>query len=125
MSVLPTQSNTLTIAKESLAMSEKTGDKNFHRMAIGFMALTGLGTLLHAVHEIYRDMQPRRAKDRPAPAADAARPAGPLEQVSLHHEAVPAESWVQRTRPGDRQAEGDRVWTEAIARQAKGGRHEK
>jgi len=125
MSVLPPQSSTLTIAKESLAMSERTGDKSFQRMAIGFMALTGLGTLLHAIHEICRDMQPRRGKVQVAAVEILPAPATPPERAVHRHEAIPAEGWVNRTRSEERHPEGGRAWVEAVARKARGGQLEK
>lgn len=121
MSVIPHNSNTLTIAKESLAMSEKTGDKNFQRMAIGLMALTGLGTLLHAIHEMYRDLKPKREKAKPElPACSADE----HDQIRQHrHEATPDESWVQKARVGDRPGEGERVWADSISRQTQSRQH--
>ncbi len=125
MSTLPPQPNTLTIAKESLAMSERTGDKNFQRMAIGLMALTGLGTLLHVIHEICRDMQLRRGKTQ-LPTVEFLPPsAAPPEPAFYQHAAVPAGGWVHRTRSGEHHPEGERAWTESIARKARGGQIEK
>ena len=117
---MPPHSNTLSIAKESLAMSEKTGDKNFQRMAIGLMALTGLGTLLHAIHEMYRDLKPKREK---VPPALPARPAVSNDETEHRHEANTDESWVQKARVSDRPGEGERAWTESVSRQPQGRHH--
>lgn len=121
MSVLPTQSNTLTIAKESLAMSERTGDKTFQRMALGLMALTGIGTLLHAVHELYRDVQPRREKAKAAAQAQPAEAKG--EPQPLAHDEIPSQSWVHKARVGERPAEGERLWSESLEHRGRGRHH--
>lgn len=118
MSVMPTHSNTLTIAKESLAMSEKTGDKMFQRMAIGFMALTGIGTLLHAIHELYRDVQPKREKAQHTPQDH------PLEKEPENSPVdVASQSWVHKARVSERPAEGERVWSESVKHQGHGRHH--
>jgi hypothetical protein len=105
--------NPLAIAKESLAMSEKTGDKNFMRMAIGLMALTGLGTLFHALHEIYRDLKPRRENDKPERAYQPPRPEEYDEEPHRHQRGdSPEKSWVRKARVGERPAEGEKVWAD-------------
>ncbi len=115
MSVIPQHTSTLTIAKESLAMSEKTGDKTFQRMALGLMALTGIGTLLHAVHEIYRDMQPKRENSKPGLPAPAVEQSHERPHAQ---EPTSDESWVRKGRVSELPAEGDRVWAESVSRQA-------
>jgi hypothetical protein len=111
MTVMPPHPSTLAIAKESLAMSEKTGDKTFMRIAIGLMALTGLGTILHAVHEIYRDLVPKRETARPTFAkASAGRPEYDEEQH--RRDDGPDRSWVRKARVNERPAEGEKVWAE-------------
>ena len=101
-------------------MSEKTGDKNFQRMAIGLMALTGLGTLLHAIHEMYRDFKPRQERSK---AELPARPAAIHEDMQRNHDAAEAESWVQKARVKDRPADAERVWAEAVSRPAQARHH--
>ena len=102
-------------------MSEKTGDKNFQRMAITLMALTGLGTVLHVIHEFYRDMQPKRDKAKPALPA---RSAEANDETQQHrHEANPDQSWVQKARVSDRPGEGERVWAESVSRPPQGRHH--
>ncbi|KAJ3077636.1 hypothetical protein HK102_005074 [Quaeritorhiza haematococci] len=112
------QATTLTVAKESLAMAEKTGDKTFQRMALGLMALTGIGTLLHAVHELYRDIQPRRDKPMPAPVALLANP----HSETTPHESQPVSNGGNKPRLSERQADGERLWADTISRQGH-GRH--
>lgn len=123
MSVLPPHTSTLSIAKESLAMSEKTGDRMFQRMAIAFMALTGIGTLLHAVHEIYRDMQPRREKAR-TPASRGFMPAVDAEDASRPPslDDITEESHIHRARVSPRPAAGETLWADAV-RHADHARH--
>lgn len=93
-------------------MAEKTGDKTFQRMALGLMALTGIGTLLHAVHDLYRDIRPKRDNTRPAPQAQPAEP----------HASKPDGSVGPQSRMSDRPAESERLWTDTVSRQAH-GRH--
>ena len=112
MTVMPPHPSTLAIAKESLAMSEKTGDKTFMRIAIGLMALTGLGTILHAVHEIYRDLVPKRETRRPERAYPPSRQSDPDEEQLHRRDDGPDRSWVSKARVNDRPAEGEKVWAE-------------
>ena len=102
-------------------MSERTGDKTFQRMALGLMALTGIGTLLHAVHELYRDVQPRREKAKAAAQAQPAEAKG--EPRQLEHDESPSRSWVHKARVGERPAEGERLWSESLEHQGRGRHH--
>lgn len=80
-------------------MSEKTGDKNFQRMALGLMALTGLGTLLHAAHEIWRDIKPKREPARQEPPYQPPTPSYAQEQTGgQQHDESPRRSWVETSR---------------------------
>ena len=100
-------------------MSEKTGDKNFQRMAITLMALTGLGTVLHVIHEFYRDMQPKRDKAKPAPTA---RSAEANDETQQHrHEANPDQSWVHKARVSDSPSEGERFGPNPLAASPRAG----
>jgi hypothetical protein len=63
MNGLPPNPSSLTIAKESIAMSKETGDKNFRLMAIAMMVVTGLATVLHVGHMLWRDMNCYRDRD--------------------------------------------------------------
>ena len=98
-------------------MSEKTGDKTFMRIAIGLMALTGLGTILHAVHEIYRDLVPKRETRRPERAYPPSRQSGPDEDWHRRDDG-PDNSWVRKARVNERPAEGEKVWAEHRGYQA-------
>lgn len=113
MNVVTSQPTTMTVAKESLAMAEQTGDKTFQRMALAMMALTGIGTLLHAVHNLYRDIHPKRDTAKPPPAAPHGDP--PPQQDF-------AGSRSHNARTNDRPAESERRWTDTISRQGH-GRH--
>ena len=125
MTALPPYPSSLSLAKESLAMSEKTGDKHFQRMAIGLMALTGIGTLLHLCHEILRDLKPKREKGE---SGDSNRPHGrpaspPREETPEHAEGTEHRaSWVHKARVGER-ADSPRAWTEHAARPGHARQH--
>ena len=114
MTALPPHPSSLSLAKESLVMSEKTGDKNFQRMAIGLMALTGIGTLLHLCHEILRDLKPKREKGE---SGDFTRP--PVRQwhdEEPHQLGRTDQSWVARTGVEERAADGEKRWAEHNSR---------
>ena len=96
-------------------MSEKTGDKNFQRMAIGLMALTGIGTLLHLCHEIIRDLRPKREKGE---AVHSERPTVPQwKDEEPRQFGRPDQSWVARTGVNERAADAEQRWTEHYSRQ--------
>ena len=105
-------------------MSEKTGDKNFQRMAIGLMALTGLGTLFHVLHEIYRDLKPKYQSDnrsrREPPPYTNQREEPPYEDRPNDD---PKGRWVQRSRVSERHADGDKGWVERVGSEDYGRRH--
>ncbi len=101
-------------------MSERTGDRNFQRMAIGMMALTGIGTLLHGIHALIRDLQPKREKATAAPVR-AAEPKEPPPQPA--HEEHAETSWVTKARVSDRPAEGERAWSDSVSRQGHARHH--
>lgn len=103
-------------------MSEKTGDKAFMQMALGLMALTGLATLIHAAHEIYRDLKPKRETDRPARAYPTLRLAEPNEEQHRRDDG-PQTSWVSKARVSDRPAERERLWADHNSRQAQVRQH--
>ena len=96
-------------------MSEKTGDKNFQRMAIGLMALTGIGTLLHLCHQIYLDLKPKREKGE---SRHSDRPPGQYRQDDEPPQpGRPDQSWVTRAGVSERTADGEKRWTEHNSRQ--------
>jgi hypothetical protein len=127
MNALPPSPSTLTLAKESLAMSEKTGDKNFRWMAIGMMALTGLATLFHAGHVIWRDLTASK-RERQNGGADHDQPpprhAEPEEEPSRHRrDDSPHGSWVDKARVSERPANGEKAWTDQRRRQNQPRQH--
>jgi len=103
-------------------MSEKTGDKAFMKMALGLMALTGLATIFHACHEIYRDLKPKREADRPARAYPPPRLVEPDEGQHRRDDG-PDSSWVHKARVSDRPAEGERLWAERHSHQTQARQH--
>ena len=106
MTALPPHPSSLSLAKESLVMSEKTGDKNFQRMATGLMALTGIGTLLHLCHEILRDLRPKRET---GDSGHTDRPTVPQWQEEPHQFGRPDQYWVARTGVSERSADGEKT----------------
>jgi hypothetical protein len=122
MNGLPPNPSPLTIAKESLAMSEKTGDKAFMKIALGLMALTGLATLIHACHAIYRDLKPKCDYDRSARAYPPPRLVESGEEQPRRDDG-PDSSWVRKARVSDRPAEGEKVWAERHSHQDSARQH--
>ena len=95
-------------------MSEKTGDKNFQRMAIGLMALTGIGTFLHVCHQIYLDLKPKREKGE---SGRSDRPPGQLRHDEEPHQLGRTDqSWVARTGVTEWATDGENRWTEHNSR---------
>jgi hypothetical protein len=102
-------------------MSEKTGDKKFQHMAIGLMALTGLATLLHAIHGLYRDLKPKPEPHTSLQSARFSQTAVPLEEPQLqataqHHD----HSWVHRARVSKPRVEGTKTWVQLQSRSPNG-----
>jgi hypothetical protein len=59
-----TNANPVAVAQESLKMGKETGDRHFKFIALIMMAATGLATLLHAGHVVWRDMREDRKASR-------------------------------------------------------------
>jgi len=82
-------------------MGKESGDRNFKLIALAVMAATGIATLLHAAHVVWRDLREERTQgrrnDRRPPFPDKAPP---VEYAS--GEAEPQDhdqrSWVRRAR---------------------------
>ena len=86
-------------------MSEKSGDRSMKIMGMILLAMTGLATMLHAGHAIYRDLFAAKGnkvqKDNDPPPPDAAH------QSSAHRRkrgqaraAPPARKEAGSARPG-------------------------
>jgi hypothetical protein len=107
------QPNTVNVANESLRMAEKTGDKKFNIIAIGLMAITGVATMLHALHSIVRDLRDDRRRDLPTPNGF-----GKAGRIPPHPSRLPDEDDEPvRTRPAhDRQGDADLTWGQRAER---------
>ena len=123
MNGLPPHNAPMALAKESLAMSKETGEKTFQIMAMVMMGVSGLATLWHAGHVIYRDMTAgRRSHERDAGPPD--RPAGPPREEPSEHAAGSGHtgSWVHKARVAER-ASSPKPWVEHAARPGHARRH--
>jgi hypothetical protein len=127
MNGMPPNPSSLTIAKESIAMSKETGDKNFRLMAMAMMAVTGIATVLHVGHLLWRDMtakcdkehdknEERARKPRQHPECDE-------EQDVDRHDSGSEKSWVRKARVTARTAEGEKVWSEHHSHQNHSRQH--
>ncbi len=104
----------MEVAKETLAMSEKSGDRSMKIMGMILLAMTGLATMLHAGHAIYRDLFAARGKkvqkgdDSPPP--NAAHPFfGRTAEEGAGESGAPGTegSWVRRAGLTDRAVGGE------------------
>jgi hypothetical protein len=100
----PHNPNPLTVAQESMKMGKESGDRYFKFIALAMMAATGLATLLHGVHVVWRDMREdrRNARDdrRHPPRVDAPHAEHGTEEPDprSHDER----SWVHKARLTER-----------------------
>ena len=104
MSGLPHQPSTYSVARESLQIGERTGDRTFKIIGLVMMAATGLGTLLHSIRTFMRDIR----DDRRRTSAD-------------HHATEPIENpdfAAHRSSRGlpDRDDDADLTWGRKAAR---------
>ena len=114
----------MAIAKESLAMSKQTGEKTFQIMAMVMMGVSGLATLWHAGHVIYRDMNAGRGRDHRRDDGPPVRPASPSKEEPPEHEAGTDHqgSWVHKARVAER-ASSPKPWVEHAARPGHARQH--
>lgn len=123
MNGLPPHNAPMALAKESIAMSKQTGEKTFQIMAMVMMGVSGLATLWHAGHVIYRDMTSgRRTQERDA--TQAIRPASPPREETPEHAAGSdhQDSWVHKARVAER-AGSPKPWAEHAARPGSARQH--
>lgn len=104
----------MEVARETLAMSEKSGDRSMKIMGMILLAMTGLATVLHAGHAIYRDLFAARGKkvqkvdDPPPPNAAHQFFGRTAEEGAGEGGATGTEgSWVRRARLTDRAVGGE------------------
>ncbi len=103
----------MEVAKETLAMSEKSGDRSMKIMGMILLAMTGLATMLHAGHAIYRDLFAARGKkvqkdNDPPPNAARQFLGRTAEEGAGESGASGTEgSWVRKARLTERTAAGE------------------
>ena len=88
------------------------------------MAVSGLATLVHAGHSIYRDMTANRRRDHSrddGPGERAARPA--REEPPQHTEIDRRTSWVHKARVAGRTDGPTKAWTEHAAQRGHARQH--
>jgi hypothetical protein len=111
MNPLPQHANnTLDVAKQTLSLSEKSGDRTLKIFGYGMLLMTGLATTAHAFHAIYRDLfgaQAKAGRSRGNHTRLRYTPGG--EPVAEREAQPPARevdgdhSWVRRTRLAERE----------------------
>jgi hypothetical protein len=112
------QPNPLHVAKESLTMAEKSGDRGLKLFGYVMLGITGLGTFLHSVRTLYRDWREDHRRQRSAP-----RPVEPPEipeypRLATHDDDRPRGKWTQRAELADREPTGEHA--HAVRRQSHG-----
>lgn len=120
MNGLPIHNPLAAAAKESIAMSKETGDKNFRLLAMVMMGVSGVAAIMHAGHVIWRDLKPARDKDHATP--ERVQQTYPeMHRHESHLGGEPQVSWVHKARVAERHAGSPVRWTEQ-AGQPKGPR---
>jgi hypothetical protein len=115
MNPMPQHANaTLDVAKETLAISEKSGDRSIKFIGLLMLGMTGLATMLHAGHAIYRDLFAAKGKKDQGqgnPSSPKSSPESPVieEPPYGHHDADPERSWVRKARLTERTAAGEQA----------------
>lgn len=103
--------DTLDVAKETLAMSEKSGDRTLKFFGLAMLFVTGLATAFHAGHTLYRDLFPAKGKGNPghggqSPETGQANSGAASEAMPSRHQDGDAErSWVHKARLTGRTAD--------------------
>ena len=123
MNGLPPHNAPMALAKESIAMSKQTGEKTFQIMAMVMMGVSGLATLWHAGHVIYRDMTSgRRNQERDAIQANR-QASPPREEPPEHSTGTDRQgSWVHKARVAERPS-SPKPWVEHAARPGHARQH--
>jgi hypothetical protein len=97
-------------AKETLGLAEKSGDRSIKIMGLIMLGMTGLATMLHAGHAIYRDLfagKARKDQGPSYPATPKARPESPAIDEAPHQGAE--QSWVRKARLTEREPAGEQA----------------
>src|SRR5947209_12402497 len=96
MSGMPPQHNTLTVAQESIKMGKETGDRTFKIMGMIMLAATGIGTLLHAAHMLWRDWRDERRHGRETNRSQPPPEVPGYPAVAEGDEPGPQRRWAHR-----------------------------
>ena len=106
----------MEVAKETLAMSEKSGDRSMKIMGMILLGMTGLATVLHAGHAIYRDLFAAKGKNvqkdnDPSPPNVAHQFFGRTAEEGEGERCAPGAegSWVRKARLTDRAPAGEQA----------------
>lgn len=111
MNPLPQHANyTLDAAKETLGIAEKSGDRSIKILGLLMLGMTGLATMLHAGHAIYRDLFAGKGRKGEGPSHPST-PKSHQESLDIDetpHQGAEAErSWVRRAGLGERVPAGE------------------
>ena len=121
---MPPHTSTLNVARETLALSEKSGDRTLKLFGLTMAIVAGLGTMLYAGHVLWRDTFGRKASrdhgrngGQPPPAPDRAEHGGTAidETPYRHQDRGTGRNWVSKARVAEPDGEP--------ARAAHHGRH--
>jgi hypothetical protein len=127
MNAMPprTHSDTFNVAQDTLVLSEKSGDRTLKLFGLALLAVSGLATVLHAGHAIYRDIFGAKAKGQRG-RGEGSSPARPEQGATATGEAEPNDhdqrSWVHKARLTDR-PEGEKRWAEHRGGHGRAGLH--
>jgi hypothetical protein len=111
---MPNHNSLTAVAKESIAMSKETGDRSFQVMALAMMVVTGLVTMLHAGHVLWRDMKPKRGREHD-PVETERQPCKIDARDEVRRPDESEMSWVEKTRVSERPPEGEKAWAQRRA----------
>jgi hypothetical protein len=108
----PHASSTLDVAKETLAISEKSGDRSIKILGLMMLAMTGLATMMHAGHAIYRDLFAAKGKGDhgrgdPSPPKAPSQSTAIEETPSRRQDTAAEASWVRKARLTERASAGE------------------
>ncbi len=72
MSGLPPTQSTLSLARETISLGEKSGDRSFKLLGLLLMGATAIGTLFHTTRMLLKDLRADRhqTKTTPRPVED-------------------------------------------------------
>jgi hypothetical protein len=115
MNALPPHAETFKVAKDTLALSEKSGDRTLKLLGLAMLIVTGAATALHAGHALYRDLlggkgRGQRARGEGPPPEPAHGASAPGAVTSADEDAKPQRQWTRTTGLTHRPREGEAPW---------------